>query len=112
MPIGYMQIEFLYRAAYYALACLSLVTRVSTVDCRCSSVCRQDMKNRSRADFSGTAGYRMGCTLIPRSNSVADSRAAFSELCVMAGTTASRSDVHTFELQSLVRISYAVLRLK
>jgi hypothetical protein len=43
------------------------------------------MKERSRASFSGTAGYRIGYTLMPRSNS----RAARVELPTTGGMTAS-----------------------
>lgn len=53
-----------------------------------SSVCIQEIKNLNLADFSGTAGYRMGCTLTPCLNNAADKRVAFNELPVIAGTTA------------------------
>ncbi|MNL46385.1 hypothetical protein D3C87_1690920 [compost metagenome] len=48
----------------------------------------QEIKNLNLADFSGTAGYRIGCTLIPCLNNAADTRVAFNEPPMIAGTTA------------------------
>src|SRR5258706_8071286 len=54
----------------------------------CSSLCSELRKKRRRAPFSGTAGYRIGCTLMPRRNRACERRAAPIELPVIAGTMA------------------------
>ncbi len=46
------------------------------------------MKKRRRDARSGTAGWMIGCTLMPRANSRSDSVTAFSESHTMTGTTA------------------------
>src|SRR3990172_2169470 len=45
------------------------------------------MKKRRRAERSGTAGGRIGWTLMPRSNKARDRRKALTELPTMTGTT-------------------------
>ena len=64
-----------------------------------------EIKNRSRATFSSTAGWTMGWTLMALSKSRLDSFAALSELPVIAGTMAK-----PYEVPTLIPLSFAILR--
>jgi hypothetical protein len=62
---------------------------MAALDRNCASLWPAVTKNRSRAARSGTAGWKIGGALMPRSSSAAASLPAPMELPVTTGTIAA-----------------------
>ena len=60
---------------------------VAAVCASCSSLCKLDKKNRRREALSATAGYRIGCTLMPAFFKASDSSSAWKEFPTITGMT-------------------------